>query len=51
MLIKPQIITAKLILETLDVSELRLIEDYAQRLRLRLQDENLKQLIDEEIKI
>jgi hypothetical protein len=37
----------KEILNQLTVSELRTIEDYAQKLRIRLQDENLKYFINE----
>ena len=37
----------KELLNELTVGELRTIEDYAQKLRIRLQDENLKYFINE----
>lgn len=46
--ISPYIHAVKNILETLNVGELRLIEDYAQHLRINLQDENLKKLRGEQ---
>lgn len=41
---------AKVILDTLNVGELRAIEDYCQRLRIKLQEDNLHTLIGEGLK-